>query len=149
VEVLHGALLMTVKFKLFRNGKAPTYAKPDDAGMDLYAREATCLWSYEAKPIPVGVAVEVPKGNVGLVVGRSGLAAKHGIDIYGGVIDHGYIGEIRAIMFNGSGTPFYVEAGDRIAQLLIVPCIHATLEEVRELEETARGESGFGSTGVK
>lgn len=138
---------MNVNIKLFRNGKAPTYAKDDDAGMDLYAREGTCLWSYEAKPIPVGVAVEIPKGHVGLVTGRSGLASKHGIDIYGGIVDHGYTGEIRAIMFNGSNTPFYVEPGDRIAQLLILPCVRAELQVVEELEETARGTAGFGSSG--
>jgi dUTP pyrophosphatase len=140
---------VNVKFKLFRNGKAPTYAKPDDAGMDLYADESGYIRRFESQPIPTGVGIAIPKHHVGLIVGRSGLAARHGIDVIGGVIDTGYIGELRAILFNGGTVDWCYEEGDRIAQLLIVPCVRAELEQVEELEETARGTSGFGSTGVK
>ena len=97
-----------------------------------------------------GIAIELPSGHAGLVVPRSGLAARHGIAIVNapGLIDSGYRGEVRVLLLNTDGVePFAVEPGDRIAQLVLVGVEVPDLEEVDELDETVRGAGGFGSTG--
>lgn len=128
----------------------PSRAHPGDAGYDLYAAEATRLGPGERGSVGTGIAVEIPDGWAGLVLPRSGLAAKHGITLTNapGLIDAGYRGEVRVLLLNTDGdAPFDVEPGDRIAQLMLVRHEAPELEEVASLEGSARGAAGFGSSG--
>ena len=136
-----GAKLM--KIKLDKGAIAPTRAHPWDAGLDLYAKEDFELTYYHA--FDTGVHVEIPEGFVGFIKSKSGLMVNHGI-ITDGTIDAHYTGSIKVQLFN-LGPTYKVKAGDKIAQLVIVPCLLPRLELVDSLEETDRGDSGFGSTG--
>lgn len=128
----------------------PRRAHTGDAGVDLYAREDTTLPSGGWAAVPTGVAVAIPDGHVGLVAPRSGLAVRNAISVVNGpgVIDSGYRGEIKAVLINHGGAEVILKRGDRIAQLLIVRVPSWELEEVAELDDSARGEGGFGSTGA-
>lgn len=128
----------------------PAYAHPGDAGLDLRAREAVTLAPGARAVVPTGVAVAVPPGCVGLVHPRSGLAARCGVALVNapGTIDSGYRGEVKVILVNLGDAPVTVEAGDRVAQLLLQQVGRATVSEVEDLESTDRGSGGFGSTGV-
>ncbi len=99
--------------------------------------------------VPTGIAVAVPDGYAGLVVPRSGLAARHGIGVVNGpgLLDAGYRGEIGVILINHGAEPFTVERGDRIAQLVVLPVVVQEFVEVDELPPSPRGDGGFGSTG--
>ncbi|MDF9407295.1 MAG: Deoxyuridine 5'-triphosphate nucleotidohydrolase [Pelotomaculum sp. PtaB.Bin013] len=130
----------------------PRYATIGSAGLDLPA----CLDEPLVVPpgarmkIPTGIAIEIPfKHVVGLVFPRSGLATKHGISLANavGVIDSDYKGEIIVAVYNQSDCEYIVNPGERVAQLLFLPVYHADLETVEELEESSRGQGGFGSTG--
>ena len=127
----------------------PTRAHPGDAGLDLYSAEALRLEPGERSLVATGVAVAIPHGHAGLVAPRSGLAVRHGISIVNapGVIDSGYRGEIKVNLINLGAEPVDVSRGDRIAQLLVVPIEGAEVVEVDDLDDTARGAGGFGSTG--
>lgn len=130
---------------------APAYAHPGDAGLDLRATEAGTLAPFERALVPCGFAMAIPEGHAGLVIPRSGLAAKHGVSIVNapGLIDSGYRGEIKVSLVNlDSREPFSYEIGDRIAQLVIIRTPEITLHNTYELPETARGGQGFGSSGV-
>ncbi|MBI1968460.1 dUTP diphosphatase [Candidatus Woesearchaeota archaeon] len=135
--------------KLSATATIPKYIHPHDAGMDLYSDETINIQPGERKLIPTGIAMAIPSGYVGLIWDRSGLAAKHGIKSMGGVIDANYRGEIKVILHNLSDTPFTVEKGMRIAQLLIQPIEKKKIVEVEELDATERAEQGFGSTGTR
>ncbi len=128
----------------------PRRAHEGDAGVDLHAREETTLTPGAWAAIPTGVAVAVPDGHVGLVAPRSGLAARNAISVVNGpgVIDAGYRGEIKAVLINHSETAVTLRRGDRIAQLLVLPAPAWEVEEVASLEDSPRGEGGFGSTGA-
>ena len=117
--------------------------------MDLYATGPATLQPGERTMLPTGIAVAIPEGYAGLVVPRSGLAARQGISIVNapGLVDSGYRGEVKVILINLGGGPVEVERGDRIAQLVIVAVETQEYVEVDELPDTARGEGGFGSTG--
>lgn len=135
-----------MKIMLDEGAKMPTRAHPWDAGLDLYAKDfryirANGSWSFDT-----GVHVEIPEGCVGLIKSKSGLMVNHGITT-DGTIDSHYTGSIRVKLFNHGGSKYYVQAGDKIAQLVIVPCLLPELELVDNLEETDRGSAGFGSTG--
>ena len=134
--------------KLNENAKVPTYAHPGDAGMDFYALEKTVIAPGERARIGTGIAIAIPKGFVGLVWDKSGLAFKHGITLLAGVVDSGYRGEIQMVVLNTGSEPHTFEAGDKVAQVLIQPIEHPEVREVTELNDTERGEDGFGSTGV-
>lgn len=128
----------------------PTRAHPGDAGLDLYAAEAATLGPGERAGVGTGVAVEIPDGHAGLVLPRSGLAARHGIALVNapGLIDAGYRGEIRVLLLNTDRTePFEIAVGERIAQLLITPFADVEPLEAKALATSARGEGGFGSSG--
>lgn len=127
----------------------PRRAHEGDAGVDLHAREDTTLAPGAWAAIPTGIAVAVPDGHVGLVAPRSGLAARSAISVVNGpgVIDAGYRGEIKAVLINHSSSEVTLRRGDRIAQLLVLPAPTWEPEEVATLEESGRGEGGFGSTG--
>lgn len=132
-------------------GPAPTYAHPGDAGADITAAESVTLAPGERALVKTGLSIALPAGFVAFVMPRSGLALKHGITLVNspGTIDAGFRGEIGVIMLNtDQSTPFHIEAGDRIAQLVIQPVVRATFVPVEELPGTHRGAGGFGSTGV-
>lgn len=142
---------MDLRFaKLKPEATLPTRAHEGDAGLDLYACEAAHIGPGERWSVGTGVAVEIPEGHAGLVVPRSGLAKKHGIALVNapGLIDSGYRGELRVLLLNTDpAETFRVEAGDRIAQLVIAPISLAEPVEVESLTESARGDGGFGSSG--
>lgn len=130
---------------------APAYAKPGDAGADLRSRIDFELEPGERALVPTGVAIALPEGYVGLVHPRSGLATKNGITIVNapGTVDSGYRGELMVTLLNTDKTKsFHVQRGDRIAQLVIQKYEHATFTIVDELDQTERGSSGFGSSGI-
>lgn len=140
---------MQLKVKKLEPGATlPFYAKPGDAGLDLYSLETRTLEPHECHPFKTGLALEIPPGHVGLVWDRSGNAFRKGLTILGGVIDSGYRGEILMITLNTSREPVEIKKGDRIAQLLIQPVIQAEIIEVDELSDSHRGIDGFGSTGI-
>jgi dUTP pyrophosphatase len=129
----------------------PTRAYGGDAGLDLSACETVTIGVGERAAVGTGLAVAIPDDHAGLVVPRSGLAIRHGLSIVNapGVIDTGYRGEIRVILLNTDREQaFTVEPGMRIAQLLVVPAHAVEVVEVSELTETARGDDGFGSSGL-
>ena len=130
----------------------PTRAHRGDAGLDLSACETVTIGAGERASVGTGLAVAIPEDHAGLVVPRSGLAMRHGLSIVNapGVIDTGYRGEVRVILLNTDREhAFTVEQGMRIAQLLVVPARAVELVEVSELTETARGDGGFGSSGLR
>ena len=131
-------------------GSLPTYAHPGDAGADLRATEDVVLEPGERRLVGTGVALALPAGYVGRVTPRSGLAARAGLSIVNapGVIDSGYRGEIKVCLVNlDPRETVRLSAGDRIAQLLVMPFATASFIEVDTLDETVRGDGGYGSTG--
>jgi dUTP pyrophosphatase len=142
---------MSFRFtRLTEHAKAPLRAHPGAAGCDLFAAEAAQLEPGQRASVGTGIAVEIPEGSAGLVLPRSGLAAKHGISVVNapGLIDAGYRGEVRVLLLNTDrDETFAIEPGDRIAQLVIVEVGDAEPLEAESLAESARGEGGFGSTG--
>jgi dUTP pyrophosphatase len=140
-----------VKVALLRTGaRLPTRAHDGDAGLDLYACEAARIEPGQRASVGTGIAVEVPAGQAGLVLPRSGLAARHGIALVNapGLIDAGYRGEVRVLLLNTDRhCAFDIAVGDRIAQLVVVSIEPAEPEQVAELSASARGEKGFGSSG--
>ena len=128
----------------------PKYAHPGDAGMDLYAIEAVSIEPGHRALIATGIAIALPPNTEAQVRPRSGLALKRGITVLNspGTVDESYRGEIKVILINHGNQPFQVEAGMRIAQMVICPVIYAQIEAVTELDETIRGRGGFGSSGI-
>ena len=138
---------MTIKIKkINNNAKIPFYAHLGDAGMDLYSTETIDLLPENIQLCKTGVAMEIPDGNFGLIKERSSLG-KIGIIVPGGVIDSGYRGEIIVMLYNHGKNMIKINAGERIAQLIIIPVASPELVEVRELNNSKRGDGGFGSTG--
>ena len=132
--------------RLSPNATLPTRAHPDDAGMDLYGLEDAIIEPGMGKMLRTGIAMALPVGFVGMVADRSSMAKK-GIKSAGGIIDAGYRGEIHIVLWNISREPVQLKAGERIAQLLILPIATPAVVEVASLDETARGAKGFGSSG--
>ena len=129
-------------------GNPPTRAHHDDAGLDLTASENIVIPSKGWRLIHTGTKAAIPEGQAGLICPRSGLAAKHGITVLNapGIVDAGYRGDVGVVLINHGPKPFEVQAGDRIAQLLVVPFTNLT-PVGRPLDTTDRGAAGFGSTG--
>jgi len=128
----------------------PSRAHEGDAGLDLYAAESATLAPGERATVATGIAVEIPAGFAGLVLPRSGLAARHGIALVNapGLIDSGYRGEVKVLLLNTDrANAFEISPGDRIAQLVVSPVAEAEPVQVAELEVSARGAGGFGSSG--
>ena len=141
--------MITVKIKKLKpDAVLPKYAHEGDAGFDLYSNEKYMLKPLEKKLVSTGISMAIPKGYVGLIWDRSGLAAKNSIHVLAGVIDSGYRGEIGVVLKNLGNDEFNVEKNMRVAQMLIQPVAKASLHLVEELDETNRGEGGFGSTGL-
>lgn len=129
----------------------PSRAHATDAGLDLVSVERAELAPGGGRAtVGTGIAIEVPDGWAGLVCPRSGLAARHGIGVVNGpgVVDSGYRGEVRVVLYNSDPTtPFVVEPGDRIAQLVLTPILLGDIEQVDDLSEATRDAAGFGSSG--
>lgn len=142
---------MTVKIINKSNHRLPEYATPCSAGMDLKANtdEVITLQPLQRVLVPTGLYMALPEGYEAQVRPRSGLAAKHGITVLNapGTIDADYRGEIKVILVNLSNDAFVIEPGERIAQLVIAKYERVEWNEVSVLDETERGEGGFGSTG--
>jgi dUTP pyrophosphatase len=141
-----------LRVRLLRPGaRPPARTRPGDAGLDLSCVDAFRLWPGERATVPTGVAVALPPGVAGLVVPRSGLAAQHGISLVNspGLIDPSYRGELRVVLVNLGDARFEAAAGDRIAQLLLVPFVAPETSVVDELPPSGDnlGENGFGSSG--
>jgi dUTP pyrophosphatase len=136
--------------RLRPDARLPSRAHEDDAGLDLYAAETVTIAPGERATVATGIAVELPERHAGLVVPRSGLAARHGVALVNapGLIDAGYRGEVRVLLLNTDREqPFEVAVGDRIAQLVVTRVETPDLVEVDELPPTARADGGFGSSG--
>jgi len=138
-----------MKIKLLTDtATAPTYATDGSAGLDLYADDDAVIPESGSALIATGISVEIDADKVGLIWPRSGIAVKNGLDTGAGVIDSDYRGEVKVLLFNHGEYAYKIKRGDRIAQLLIVPCYRPKIEIVDSLDETERGAGGFGSTGV-
>jgi dUTP pyrophosphatase len=136
--------------RVAEGARPPVRAHDGDAGYDLHAAEGASIAPGRRASVGTGVAVEIPPGYAGLVVPRSGLAARHGISVVNGpgLVDSGYRGEVRVLLLNTDHErAFEVEPGDRIAQLVVVQVASPELVEAASLERTVRGAGGFGSTG--
>ena len=157
---------MNVKFvKLSSSARIPYKAHPTDAGYDLYASMYVEIAPMQRAIVPTALSVAIPEGYYGRIAPRSGLAIKNGIDVLAGVVDPSYRGPVGVVLINlnykkpnsevgsyenimGDSNTFKINEGDRIAQLIIEKYHSVEFEEVLELEESDRGESGFGSTGL-
>ena len=144
---------MIVEFtRLTDEGRAPERAHDHDAGFDLVASEPARIAPGQRASVGTGIAVAIPEGHAGLVLPRSGLAARHGIALVNapGLIDAGYRGELRVLLLNtDADREFPIEPGDRIAQLVVTPVQAPEFVEMPTLPGSARGSAGFGSTGVR
>ena len=156
---------MEIKYsKLHPDGKEPFRANESDAGYDLFSTEYTTLEPFQRKLVSTGINMEIPQGFYGRIAPRSGVACKKGIDVMAGVIDSGYRGEIKVLLINlnfegynlqpnafeamfGSANKTEIKPGDRIAQLVIEKCHTVEWKAMETLEESQRGEGGFGSSG--
>lgn len=127
----------------------PCYSKPGDAGMDICSSEDINIPAFHWRLISTGLFLELPDGYEMQIRSRSGLAAKHGLQVLNspGTIDSGYRGEIKVILINNDHRSYEIKNGDRIAQMVLAPVYTAVLNEVDTISESERGEGGFGSTG--
>ena len=139
---------MELRVKRIRpDAKIPVYLHPGDAGMDLFSCVDEVIAAGEVKAVPTGIQMAIPEGYVGLVWDKSGISLK-GVHRLAGVVDSGYRGEIRAVMVNLGKEPFIISKGMKIAQMLIQPVQAVRIVEAENLDDTTRGEGGFGSTGM-
>lgn len=144
--------LQEINVKIFRESQSieiPKYATAGSAGVDLCSTMYCIIKPGEQALIPTGIKLAIPEGYEGQIRPRSGLALNQKITIPNspGTIDSDYRGEVRVLLRNDGDEPFTLIFGDRIAQLVFVPVVRAKFEDVKSLDETARGSGGFGSTG--
>ena len=138
--------------RLSSDAQIPRIAYQGDAGVDLRSTERIVLKPHERAMVPTGLAIALPSGYAGFVLPRSGLAAKHGISIVNapGLVDSNYRGELKVILVNtDANEAFTIEVGDRIAQLIVMPVPVIEFKHVEALPDSERGESGFGSSGIR
>lgn len=156
---------MEVKYsQTSKEGRKPFQANISDAGYDLFSTEYITIEPFQRRLISTGIKIEIPEGFYGRIAPRSGLACKKGIDVMAGVIDSGYRGEIKVLLINlnfegynlkpnafeamfGSANKIDIKPGDRIAQLIIEKCYKVDWKEMKTLENSERGQGGFGSSG--
>lgn len=138
-----------MKIKLFDGGIMPTRAHFDDAGIDLYAPQRVTIQPNGYAVIDLKVAVQIPVGYFGKLESKSGLNINHSVVSLGGVIDSSYRGSIKAKMYNFGVKPYTFHEGDKVVQMVLIPCGLPDLEQVDELDPSVsgRGNSGFGSSG--
>lgn len=125
----------------------PTLGSDNAAGYDLYSVETKEIPPMSRVVIKTGIHITVPPGTYGRIAPRSGLAIKHWVDVCAGVVDRDYTGEVMVVLHNYKDEPFTVNTGDRIAQLIFELIINPPITQVSDLEESKRGDDGFGSTG--
>ena len=142
---------MKLQIQKIADVPTPQYKHEGDAGFDLHAAESCVLEPGQRKIVPSGLRMAIPHGYEAQVRPRSGLAAKHGISVVNtpGTIDSGYRGEVGVILINHGDKAFTVEKHERIAQMVINKVELVDIEEVKDLDDTSRGDGGFGSTGTK
>ena len=150
--------------QLNKEGKEPFQANESDAGYDLFSTEYITIEPFQRRLVSTGISIEIPEGFYGRIAPRSGLACKKGIDVMAGVIDSGYRGEIKVLLINlnfegynlkpnafeamfGSANKIDIKPGDRIAQLIIEKCYKVDWRKMKTLENSERGQGGFGSSG--
>lgn len=136
-----------MKIKLDECAYMPERAHETDAGLDLRARESQMIWGGGSAVFDTGIHIALPRGYYAEVQSKSGLNVNHSIVSCGGTIDEGYTGSIAVKLYNLGRSSYHVRKGDKIAQLVIMPYITPELELVSFLDDTDRGENGFGSTG--
>lgn len=137
---------MKVK-KLDPRARLPLRAHPTDSGADLFALERTVLPARDVVKVRTGVAVELPENTSGIIWGKSSVESR-GIKAMAGLVDAPYRGELLVCMYNLNDTEFVFEAGQKVAQLVVLPTLYPSFEEAEELSDTSRGSGGFGSTGA-
>lgn len=137
---------MNMKVMLDKGAFMPTRAHRNDAGLDLYARETMVVSKKQSTTFDTGVHIALPPDTVGFLKSKSGLNVKHGITSEG-VIDEGYTGSIVVKLYNNSDNDYVVNKGDKISQLVVLPISKPSLTKVDSLEDTERGNNGFGSSG--
>lgn len=149
-ERMEGKQPLAFKVETGKGGQLPTRGHVGDAGFDLYVSERTVVLPGEFVDVPCGVSCELPDGHWGLIIGRSSTLRNRGLMVTQGIIDHGYRGELFAGVWNLRGQESVIQAGDRVAQFIVLPLIADQLVpvQVAELSEHSRGTSGFGSTGA-
>lgn len=135
--------------RLDKGVELPKYHYQHDIGLDLPAGENVVIGPGQKVVVKTGLKIAIPENHAGLIWDRSGLAAKNSITTLGGVLDPGYRGELKVIMVNLGKESFKVEKGMRIAQMLVQPVANLPMVEVEELDDTHRGEKGFGSSGTQ
>ena len=134
--------------RLSSASRCPERKSSGAAGYDLFSAQEVVINKREHRLVKTDIQVAIPEGYYGRIAPRSGLALKYGIDVGAGVVDSDYRGAVGVILFNHSKVPFQVKIGDRIAQLIIEKIITPNIIEVENIDDTARGECGFGSTGI-
>ena len=132
--------------KTRRDAKLPQYGHTGDAGLDLFSSIDFVLEKGQVEAIPSGIKVAIPEGFVGLIWDKSGVSLK-GVHRLAGVVDSGYRGEVKVVLINLSDKPYIIEKGMKIAQMLVQPVAIVQVVEAEDLDDTSRGEGGFGSTG--
>jgi len=137
----------TMPVKLDRGARMPTRAHNQDAGLDLYSREDAAILPHKGCVFDTGVHIALPPMYYGKIESKSGLNVNHDVVSCGGVIDEGYTGSIRVKLYNLGDAGYMVHKGDKIAQMIIMPYATPPMKLTYDLEETERGDSGFGSTG--
>ena len=137
-----------MKIMLDEGAILPTRAHPQDAGLDLYAKEEQVIMDGGSAIFDTGVHVELPAGTFGQLLSKSGLNVVYNIVSCGGTIDEGYTGSIKVKLYNLGEKPYLIRKGQKICQLVIIPCLKPELELVDHLEDTERGSNGFGSSGM-
>ena len=130
------------------DAQLPTRANEFDAGWDLYSVDNCAIDPNSRQLVNVGIALEIPERYVGLIWPRSGLAVKSGVDVFAGVIDSGYRGEVKVCLYNSSTETIHISPGDRVAQILFQAIGQFDLVEATQLTDTPRDAGGFGSSGV-
>lgn len=133
--------------RIHLEAKLPSYGHKGDAGLDLFSCADYVLGAGEVKAIQTGIKVAIPRGYVGLIWDKSGISLK-GIHKLAGVVDAGYRGEVQVVMINLGNAPYEIKKGMKIAQMLIQPINEVEVIETEDLDDTLRGEDGFGSTGL-
>ena len=139
--------MMEMKIKLDEGAFFPERAHSDDAGADLFTPQAVIVPCGGSAVIDTGVHVQLPHGTYGRLESKSGLHIKHDIVCLGGTIDEGYTGSIRVKLYNFGEEDYLFQTGEKVVQLVILPCVKPEFVVVEDLEDTDRGENGFGSTG--
>jgi dUTP pyrophosphatase len=138
---------LTLKVKKTNaEAKIPVCQHPGDAGLDLFSAIDDIIGAGEVKAVPTGIQMAIPDGYVGLIWDKSGISLQ-GVHRLAGVVDAGYRGEVRVVMLNLGPRPYAVKKGMKIAQILIQPVGTVRVVEADELDDTSRGQGGFGSTG--